>query len=670
MSKRFPRISLPGPLVLSLRLPPALARLVTLAMAALLTLLISLLIATPMQLLEERVGGQAWVLGADADAEQRVTLVSIDEKSLGALGPWPWPRQVMADLSTALRDAGAGLQIYDVVFPEARPGDEAFNAALQATDAVIAQVPVLGAFQSLQTGQMSHALTGINCSASPVAGNATTSYIANNAAFAGVPAGHITPLIASDGGVRQVPAFICVNGEAYPALALSALLVAAGIDHSAEGWQAGMARGRGLFAPFRVMTLDAYPGLRLPLDRSGNLRIPYHQHPGAFRAVSAVDVINGDFDASLFDGNWALVGATAFGLGDVVPTPYAGAAPGLELQARLLTALLDGRLPYTPRSAGFLLALLSLAAGGVLLGLARLRHRAAMFGLPLAGLLLPLCMLGLHAWLLSAGIWLGWVLPALFVLVAATLLLVLEHHRVRTEHDRVYGNLNSYLPSEVAREIAYSLPTSKVEARRAEVTLMAADLRNFSAYSEARPPEESAALLHRFFVLATEVVESHNGRIHEFKGDGLLAVWGGDRPGAMNALRAARELQQVASRDLLPRRIPIGLEPLGLGIGIEQGSALIGSIGPARRRSYTLLGDTVTIALRIQEMTAELALPVLLGEGVARLLYDQRLESQGRYLLSGLRVPQTLYAPPMGGSGQPESQPGQAALKLVPGGRS
>jgi len=674
MIKRPSFSNLPNPLALTLRLAPAPARLVTLAVAAVLAFVVSLLLGGPMQLLEERLGGQGWTLGAETAPEQRVTLVSIDERSMAELGAWPWPRETMAELSTALREAGAALQVYDVVFPESRPGDEQFLAALQSTDAVIAQAPVLGAFQSLQTGQMSHPLSGINCSAAiggPAApGNSTANYVANHSGFAGIPAGHITPLVASDGGVRQVPAFICVNGQPYPALAVSALLVAAGAAGLDAGWQATLERGRGLFGPSRVLEFSAYPGLRLPLDAEGNLRIPYHQHPQVFRAISAIDVISGDFDASLLDGSWALIGATAFGLGDVVPTPYTGAAPGVEVQARLLTALLDARLPHTPRGAGLLLALVALVAGAALLGLASLRHRAAMFGLPVAALMLPLLVLGLHVQLLSAGIWLGWVTPALFALLAATLLLVLEHHRVRTEHDRVYGNLNSYLPSEVAREIAYNLPTSQVEARRAEVTLLAADLRNFSAYSEARPPEESAALLHSFLVIATEIVERHHGRIHEFKGDGLLAVWDGDRKGAMFALRAARELQLVAHRDLLPRSIPIGLEPLGLGIGIEQGSALIGSIGPARRRSYTLLGDTVTIALRIQEMTTELALPILLGEGAARLLYDQRLESQGRYLLSGLRVPQTLYALPMDDSGQPESRPDQIALKLVPGGRS
>ena len=199
---------------------------------------------------------------------------------------------------------------------------------------------------------------------------------------------------------------------------------------------------------------------------------------------------------------------------------------------------------------------------------------------------------------------------------------------------------------------------------------MSADLRNFSAFSEARPPEESAALLHYFFVRAAEIVEQHGGRIHEFKGDSLLAIWDGhDGEAALQALHAAQQMQNSIDRDMLPQHPPQGLEPLALGIGIEQGSVLIGSIGPAQRRTHTLLGDTVTITLRIQEMTTELALPILIGECAARQLSDQRLESQGSYLLAGLRTPHVLFAPSMVDSPARRGKSDTVSLSVVSGGR-
>jgi adenylate cyclase len=111
------------------------------------------------------------------------------------------------------------------------------------------------------------------------------------------------------------------------------------------------------------------------------------------------------------------------------------------------------------------------------------------------------------------------------------------------------------------------------------------------------------------------------------------------------------------------------LEPMALGIGIEQGPVLIGSIGPAHRRTHALLGETVSVVLRIQEMTAELAQPVLIGECAARQLRDESLQSQGSYLLSGLKTPHVLFAPSLGepeDTGDSSSQPN---LRLLSGGR-
>ncbi|HBN16008.1 MAG TPA: hypothetical protein DD407_13295, partial [Pseudohongiella sp.] len=303
-------------------------------------------------------------------------------------------------------------------------------------------------------------------------------------------------------------------------------------------------------------------------------------------------------------------------------------------------------------------------------GLASARERMAAYGLPAASVLMPVIALALHWQLLAAyEIWLGWVAPALFSILAASALLLLEQARVRVERTRVFGNLNSYLPSDIAREIAYSLPSSSINARRCDVTLLSADLRNFSAFGEARPPEESAAILHFFFSKSAEIVERHGGRIQEFKGDSVLAVWDGQNERAAHAaLAAARQMQDSIHKDM-PQTPPAGLEPLALGIGIEQGPALVGSIGPAHRRSHTLLGDTVTITLRIQELTAELAQPILLGECVARQLADLKPESQGSYLLDGLRIPHTLFAPANDEAAQRRARQDQLNLKVVSGGK-
>lgn len=648
-----------------LRLVPVNARLLLLAVAGLVTALLVSLFASAVDTLEETLGALGWTLGADRAVEQRITIISIDEKSIAQEGPWPWPRDTMARLVSALNQAGVQLQLHDIVYPEAREGDEQLLAALQAAPgAVLAQVPVLQSEQDVRTGQMSHPLAGVACSADLAS---AASYVGNAPVFNAIAKGHITPLVAADGAIREVPAVICLDGQAYPALPISAFLQA--ID--SREWGATIEPGASLFGPAQLMELDAYPGLRIPLDEQGNLRISYRQAPEAFRAVSAADVLNGSADLGLLDNAWVLIGATAFGIGDIVPTPYNGATPGVELQARMLGSLLDADVPFTPRAAPALLGLLCLVFAGILFVLATYRERFASAGLPAAGVLLPVLALAIHLQLLASGnLWLGWVAPALYGLLGASVLMLLEQARVRSERSRVFGNLNSYLPTDVAHEIAYSLPSSSVNARRSDVTLLSADLRNFSAFGEARPPEESAALLHFFFVRAAEIVEQHGGRIHEFKGDSLLAVWDGQgMASALQALKAAQDMQTAIDRDMLPQHPPAGLEPLALGIGIEQGPVLIGSIGPSHRRTHTLLGDTVTITLRIQEMTAELAQPILLGECAARQLTDQKLESQGSYLLAGLRTPHVLFAPAVSEQPVRRLRQDQVPLTVVSGGR-
>jgi len=178
------------------------------------------------------------------------------------------------------------------------------------------------------------------------------------------------------------------------------------------------------------------------------------------------------------------------------------------------------------------------------------------------------------------------------------------------------------------------------------VTLLSVDLRNFSALSERRPPEESASVLHYFFTKVNEIVEGFGGRVHEYKGDSVLALWDSDSTRTVSrTLAAALQIEKIINDNLLPEINIQGLEPLAVGIGIEHGPVLLGSIGPAHRRAHTLCGETVSVAMRIQEMTADLSTPILVGEVAARYLTDVQLESMGRYLLPGLINTHTLFTP-------------------------
>lgn len=625
-------------------LRPAPLRLCALALAALLVGLAMLSAPGLHRSLEEGSGDPLWRLASgrgDAD-ERRVVVIDIDEASLARVGPWPWPRQVLADLANALHAQGAAVQLMDIVFPEPRPGDDVLAAALARQPVHIGQIFAL-APDAARVGRLSGALAGLPCeSVFPVAGG----YVANAASLAQAAgargAGHISPALDADGAVRRIAPVLCHRQRSYPALAL---LGVAGLVHTEP--ELRYEAGRAPFGPQGWLHLPALD-LKLPLDADGSTRLPYALPAAALTGVSAADVLDGRVPTDLLQGAIALVGATAFGIGDTVPTPLAANVPGVEIHARFIAALLDGALPYTPRAAATLQFAFAALVAAALWLLARRQRRLPSYVLPLAGIGLAALAYAAHAGaLLWAGWWLGWMAPAAFAALAALALSVVEFALARLERERLYHNLASYLPEPVAAHIALHEPVGTIDAERREVTILFADLRNFSAYCEARPPEEAAALLHAFFATAHRVVRAHGGLVEEFVGDAVMAIWNAPQPCPQHprrALEAAHALVEEVGR-LLPEEAPPGLEPLGLGIGIETGPALVGSFGAAERRTHAALGETVTVAARLQVMSADLSSVIVVGPGAAAQLPDAGLRSVGSFLLEGLQRPRTLHVP-------------------------
>ncbi len=633
------------------------------------TLAIVLLFERSFSVIEDRVGSLPWLLSPDATPEERITIVSIDERSIAEVGPWPWSWGIIADLVQKINEAGAQLQIHDILYPT---GERAFDGLLldslaDRESSIIAQLPILQPqTETLQTGSLTNSVAGISCQDEvgfeqfPI----TSNFIGASQLLAPIPKGHIVPIIDTDGSVRRIPAMVCVDGEAYPALALAPFFQLVG----SGGWSADVSPGSGIFDPHQTLTLSSYPGLEVPLDSDGNMQISFRKSPAAFRSISATDVLNGDFDGDALENVLVLVGATAFGLDDIVPTPYSGYSPGVELQARLLVSVLDEQVPYVPLGSWFIGTMICALLAFVCLRLAILRGRFAMIGLPLMALFSPVLALSFHGIMLVLyGLWVGWLAAALFGFLISSFLLLAEHARVRLERHRVIQNLISYLPVETARRVAFESPSSLIQAERRNVTLLSADLRNFSAIGERRPPEESAAILHYFFTKVSQIVESHGGRVHEYKGDNVLAVWDGDGVSpARSALGASLEIESQINTTLLSDAGVEGLEPLAVGIGLEQGPVLQGSIGPAHRRAHTLCGETVSVALRIQEMTADLSYPILIGEVAARYLQDAPLKSLGHYMLPGLTTAHILFSPK---ALEGEDKAAKAELTLLKGGR-
>jgi adenylate cyclase len=624
--------------------------------------------------IDHRFGDAVWRLGATTVTEQRIAIIDIDEASLAEIGPWPWPRERLAQLSEALAAQGAGLQIFDIVLSEDRPGDAAVAAILQRNQAIIGQVFALEQGAPIRSGLLRSSPQSPPCTvgsdATALALPVAHGYLAPAASIAEVLAsgrvGHITPRVANDGIVRQQPAYICMDGDSHPALALAAYLQGAGVPATAP---VDIIPGRGWLAPPWQLEVAGL-SRPIPLNQRGDLQIPYTLAPSAIVAVSAADLLAGRIPPGLLKGAWALVSSTAFGLGDVVATPHAGAQGGASVHVQLLAGLLDERLPHTPqglRALQALAALLALVVLGGLLAAGRNRHLPG-YALSLAGVSLAALLLVFQGWAQThLGLIAGMSLPACAILLAGLLLGLAEFIRTGSEHSRLLAHLASYLPRPVAARLLAQSPRAEILAEQREVTVLFADIRNFSAYCEAYDASEAARLLHRFLTTACEIVEAHGGLIETMQGDAIMAVWNGSTPCAdhvAQALQAAREMHRRIEAEFprLPEdaRIP----PLGLGIGLESGMALIGSFGPQNRRMHSALGQTVTRAARLQALTADLSWPILTGPGLWANLADSanpaapgattitanarpvvaHLISQGEFLLEGLTQPCPVYA--------------------------
>ena len=621
----------------------------------------------------------AWRLLANSQDERRVILIDIDERSLQEVGPWPWPRETQAKLLDKLAEHGVSLQAIDFLFTAGQQGDDVLLKAFGQYRPVLAQAFALPQ-QGGQTkvGQLSGAFDWPSC---PAPFSEASGFLANHEGLIKpvkppVLVGHITPRLSQDGVVRHQPAVLCFQDNAYPALGIAAASEGAQI----ASWS--LQRGKAWSDAPWLLISSSGAFQAVPLGKEGDIRVPWWSQPDSFVSVSAADLLSGKVPKGLLSKAWALVGSSAFGLNDTIATPFASAAAGMLVHAQVLTGIIDGRVPFTPLGSLALQAVAALMGFLLLVVLSSLVQRKSDAKAPFPVQFFPLIGLGwavalwaLHLALLQSQGWVvGWLLPAITVFVASLAWGILEHTKSRIDRDRLYTHLSSYLPAPVAAALALQPPSSAIKASTRMVSVMFADIRNFSAYCEARPPQEAAAVLHAFFSIATRVVEANNGVIEAFQGDAVLAVWYGEdyevvqetqgilsekqsgiqsglngfsSKGAQRSMKAASELY-LAMQGSLPDPAPAGLEPLALGVGLECGPAMAGSFGLASRRTHMVMGRTVTIASRLVEMTADLAHPILVGEGLAAQLAGEGLQSMGTFLLDGLRVPHHVYAYKLG----------------------
>lgn len=602
----------------------------------------------------------------------RVALVDIDEPSIRSLGQWPWPRPLLARLTQRLGKAGAAAIAYDIVFSEpdrtspevlaSTFSDPALGAALKGLprhDALLAQsfadVPVVLGYFFLAPGKggddvavrAPFTLSGtLPSRAVPTYAKALLPLAPLREAAAGM--GFVTLQGDADGIVRRVPLVAIQNRQAVPGLALEALRLAEGV--AAPHLIASDGSGESLAAPGSAVAVRL--GARtIPLNDAGEMWLHFPRRlPGP--VLSAGAIISGALsDAALAEavkGRIVFVGGSAEGLQDLVATPLSPNVAGVSAHAIAAEQVRAGHFLERPDWARALELVLALLLGGVFaLVLPRL---GAAIGLILA--LAGMAGVVLASWLsfTRAGYLFDPVLPLLAILAVYGVQTVLAFYREEMQRRYIHAAFDRYLSPELVRQIAADPGRLELGGEERDMTVLMCDIRGFSHISESLAPREVIGFLTAFLTPMSDVLLAHKATLDKYIGDAILAFWNAPLDDPDHPAHAARAaLAMVARLETLNREMAAQQEiawpgPVAIGIGLNSGLCCVGNMGSRERLSYTLIGDTVNVAARLEGLTKAYGVPIILGENLAQRLGHFALLELDRVRVVGRDQPLTIFA--------------------------
>ncbi|MBB4267258.1 CHASE2 domain-containing protein [Roseospira visakhapatnamensis] len=621
-----------------------------LALVALLVLVVLRAVdPAPLRVLRTRTFDIYQQIKPRAVVSRPVTIVDIDERSLATLGQWPWPRTLIAELITTVFEQGATLVAFDIVFaepdrtspgrvakatPNLDPYTRARLRALPSNSAVLAEAMALGpvvvgqgvipAYHEDYRGPVatpSVALIGQDPRPwmrhyGPVLANVPEI----DAAAAG--RGVFVVEGEDDGMVRRVPMVINAAGTLWPSLSTEILRVATG--NTTIGIRARAPSGDAAAAGRGIEGLIVRPHF-IPTDELGRLWV-YFSHHDPDKYLSAVDVLEGRFDPDRIAGRLVILGTSAVGLLDIKTTPVDTFLPGVEVHAQVIEALVDGATLTRPRLTDAGELALAFGFGLVMIVLVPLLGATWTLGLLVVG------MGGAFA-----GSWVAFadyrlltdpVFPSFVALVMYIGLNYANHAREEAEKRRVRAAFSHYMAPAMVERLVADPSRLRLGGEMRELTLMFCDIRGFTTLSEQFDAEGLTRLINGFLTPMTEVILSHQGTIDKYMGDCIMAFWNApldDPDHALHATQAALAML-AALEDLNGRLEREAAEenrpflPIRIGIGLNTGEVCVGNMGSEQRFDYSVLGDDVNLASRLEGQCKTYGVPLVVGERTAAAL--------------------------------------------------
>ena len=611
--------------------------------------------------------------------DDRIVIIDIDEASQAELGQWPWPRNTLADIIDRLfDDYGITVLGLDALFAEAEETSaERVIATLAASE--VGQDPAV----RLQLERLRDSLdSNIRFAESLIArdvimGFVFKDYLGDNepretgvlpapiiraaqlqgvevpflraAGFAGnlpalqenaVGGGFFdSPIIDADGVFRRAPLVQEYRGDLYPSLALA-------VAHTALG-----APGTSLvFAPGERMSgieLESFRlgDIEIPVNEQVAVYIPYRGPQESFRFVSAKDVLSGAAPREALEGRIALLGASAAGLLDLRSTPVGQRYIGVEVHANLVAGILDNAIRQQPAwSNGLEMTLLFVIATLMALVVPRL--------MPLTALAF---VVGVLAVTMAGNLWmwssLGLVVPLASLLVFTVLTAMLQityrffvEQRNKRHLSQVFGQ---YIPPSLVEEIDETGEEISLEGETREMSVLFSDVRGFTTISEGLDATELTRMINEFLTPFTYAIQHQRGTIDKYMGDCVMAFWGAplaDPDHARHAVLAAFEMLAAVRALDEPFRAR-GWPAIRVGVGIASGDMNVGNMGSEFRIAYTVMGDTVNLGSRLEGLTKQYGVDIIVSERTAQLVPEFTFRELDLVRVKGKNEPVAILEP-------------------------
>jgi len=539
-----------------------------------------------------------FTLRGPREPQSPIVLVTIDEDSFDGLNlAWPWPRRVHAKFLDIVGRGGPVAIGMDILFTEPSSRGPADDAALAAAvDRSRDRIVLAAALTTV--GDASFVKQALNPPIPAIRGQAafgSADYDSDADAF-----------------VRRATLKRIFQDREWAGFDLLIYRL---------GERAGLARG-------------AAPA-------GHELLVNFRGGPGTFPMVAYHRVVTGEIPPEAFAGKIVLVGATTPTLHDIFPTPFASQSgmSGVEIHANTIETLLqDIPLRRAPR---LLVPVVAVLAGAAAAFTATALRPLPAFGILAAGLAGYLA--ASHGAFLWGRSWMQ-VVPvplALLITYAGTVA------KNFTQEQREKRRLSRFFSPAVVAEIIRHKDDAKLAASRRRMTVLFSDIRGFTSLSEKMEPEEVVTFLREYLTVMTEAVFKHGGTVDKYIGDAIMALYNVPFEAPDHARRAVRTALEFQERlqPLAERFAAKYGGTLACGVGIHTGDAVVGTIGSEQRLEYTAIGDTINLGSRLEGLTKEFSVPIIMSEATAAEVAGQfGTRDLGEVTVKGKAIPVKIYA--------------------------